>query len=51
LKFFQRFQVFVVRPLSADMDLTVYDKMLQVQGDPRFAKYFAHSNGTNFLTN
>ena len=34
-------QVFVVRELSPDTDLEIYNKMLAVQHNPKFAHYFA----------
>eukprot|EP00568_Trieres_chinensis_P007044 CAMPEP_0183308816 /NCGR_PEP_ID=MMETSP0160_2-20130417/22522_1 /TAXON_ID=2839 ORGANISM="Odontella Sinensis, Strain Grunow 1884" /NCGR_SAMPLE_ID=MMETSP0160_2 /ASSEMBLY_ACC=CAM_ASM_000250 /LENGTH=117 /DNA_ID=CAMNT_0025472719 /DNA_START=58 /DNA_END=411 /DNA_ORIENTATION=+ len=33
-------QHFVTRELGSDFDLDVYNKMLEVQHDPRFAEYF-----------
>lgn len=35
------FQLFVTRELSKDTNLEVYDKMLEVQHNPKFAQYFA----------
>lgn len=35
-------QVFVVRKLSKDLDLGIYNRMLsKIQHDPKFSQYFA----------
>ena len=39
--FYSLLQVFVVRELSPDTDLEIYNKMLAVQHNPKFAHYFA----------
>lgn len=41
-----RLQVFVVRELSKDMDLGVYEKMIQVQQHPKYQHYFDLSTST-----
>jgi hypothetical protein len=33
-------QVFVYRELGADMDMAVYNKMIQIQQNPKFSRYF-----------
>jgi hypothetical protein len=33
-------QVFVIRELSLDMDLDVYNQMIALQHDPKYAHYF-----------
>lgn len=38
-----RHQMFVARPLSEDTDLSVYDKMLQIQHNPKYQQYFQSS--------
>jgi hypothetical protein len=38
-------QLFVTRELSKDTDLQVYDKMIAMQHNPKFAKYFAPIDG------
>jgi hypothetical protein len=44
--------MFVTRELSNDTDLSVYDKMLAVQHNPKFAQYFAPIEGSSgMLTN
>ena len=40
-------QLFVVRELSADMDLDTYNKMLAVQHNPKFAHYFKATAAAN----
>ena len=32
--------MFVIRELSADMDLDVYNEMIQVQQNPKYQQYF-----------
>lgn len=48
-------QLFVTRVLSKDMDLSVYDKMLSVQHNPKFEQYFkplaAGTNPSPMVTN
>jgi hypothetical protein len=39
-------QLFVTRELSKDTDLQVYDKMIAMQHNPKFAQYFAPIDGT-----
>ena len=34
------FKVFVVRELGTDMDMEVYNKMINVQNNPKFSHYF-----------
>jgi hypothetical protein len=34
-------QLFVTRELSKDMNMEIYNKMLEVQHNPKFASYFA----------
>ena len=43
-KFLQ--QLFVVRELSSDTNMEIYNKMLMVQTNPKFAHYFAPLDGT-----
>jgi uncharacterized protein YdeI (BOF family) len=38
-------QLFVTRELSKDTDLQVYDKMIAMQHNPKFAQYFAPIDG------
>lgn len=40
-------QVFVVRELSTDMDLDVYNRMISIQHNPKFAHYFKAPLPTN----
>jgi hypothetical protein len=34
-------QLFVTRELTKDMDMDVYNKMIAVQHNPKFAHYFS----------
>ena len=47
---FLALQLFVVRELSANMDLETYDKMLAIQHNPKFAHYFAAPAGGGMAT-
>jgi hypothetical protein len=48
-------QLFVTRELSKDTDLQVYDKMIAMQHNPKFAQYFSPIDGnvagSGMLTN
>ena len=49
--YFTTGQVFVVRPLSSDMDLTVYNSMLmKVQHNPKYMKEYFPSSAGNGAT-
>lgn len=38
-------QLFITRELTKDTNLEVYNKMLEVQHNPKFASYFAPMTG------
>ena len=37
-------QPFIARPLSKDTDLALYNKMIEIQHNPKFAQFFTQQH-------
>lgn len=49
MHYFSIFQAFVVREMTPDMNLDLYNRMLKVQNSDKFAHYFAPVEDTNMM--